>query len=50
MPFTTANVDVAILLQSGDIAIFPREVKEPIVPLFDVWDKIMHNKRLCYVD
>ncbi len=31
------------MLQSGDIAIFPKEVKEPIVPLFDEWDKIMHN-------
>ncbi len=28
------------MLQTGDIAIFPREVKEPIVPLFDEWDKI----------
>ncbi len=35
------------MLQSGDIAIFPREVKEPIMPLFDEW-LIIHNRRIKY--
>ena len=33
------------MLQSGDIAIFPKEVKEPIVPLYDEW-LIIHNRRI----
>ena len=37
------DFECRLLLRSGDIAIFPREVRMPIVPLFAVWDKITHQ-------